>query len=241
MTHLRILCVFATSAIFLAAFHVEGQTADTKKDPPKKDAHKPDPHAKKDANKPDAHAKKDAHKPDTHAKKDEHKPDAHAKKDEHKPVHPMGQQKTDPVKTAAQAKSPPKKDAPWPVAYIHLHHALWELREARHELERARIDFGGLKERAHHAINHAAGQLDLILEYKNSNTRGIPTRRDLTEVYKRYPNHPHLRHAVHELRNAHNQLRADPYHYNGHKEDALRAIHHAAGEIELLLQKATGK
>jgi hypothetical protein len=35
--------------------------------------------------------------------------------------------------------------------YAHFHHALWELRDARKELEEAKHDFGGHREKALHA------------------------------------------------------------------------------------------
>lgn len=118
----------------------------------------------------------------------------------------------------------------------HLHHALWELRDARKELKEAKHDFGGHKEKGLHAINDAIKQLELILEYKNDNIKGAPTRGDLKEEYKKYKHHPHLHHALHELRHAHKQLEETTHDFNGHKKAALRDIHTATVQIEVLLK-----
>jgi hypothetical protein len=47
----------------------------------------------------------------------------------------------------------------------HMHAALHELKEARHELKEAKHDFGGHREKALKAVDHAIHQLDLALEY----------------------------------------------------------------------------
>jgi hypothetical protein len=120
--------------------------------------------------------------------------------------------------------------------YHHLHHALWELRDARTELKEAKHDFGGHKEKALHAVNDAIKQLDLILLYKGDNIKGTPTRGDLKDVYKTYKHHPHLHHAVVELKNAHHQLKETKHNFDGHKEHAMRDIHKAIEQIELALK-----
>ncbi|MBM3993673.1 MAG: hypothetical protein FJ303_05910 [Planctomycetes bacterium] len=118
----------------------------------------------------------------------------------------------------------------------HLHHALWELRDARKELKESKHDFGGHKEKALHAINDAIKQLELVLLYKNDNIKGEPTRGDLREHYKKYKHHPHLHHALHELQHAQHQLKEAKHNFNGHRERALRDIHTAIHQIELLLK-----
>src|SRR5262245_28599987 len=89
----------------------------------------------------------------------------------------------------------------------HLHHALWELRDARTELQESKHDWGGHKEKGLAAINDAIKQLDLLLQYKGDNISGAPTRGDLREEYKKYKHHPHLHHALVELKHAHHQLK----------------------------------
>jgi hypothetical protein len=118
----------------------------------------------------------------------------------------------------------------------HLHHALWELRDARKEVAEAKHDFGGHREKALIAINDAIKQLDLVLLYKGDNIKGVPTRGDLREEYKKYKHHPHLHHALHELRHAHKQLEEAKHDFNGHRKAALRDIHIAIGQIEILLK-----
>ncbi|MBI1833084.1 MAG: hypothetical protein HYR84_16715 [Planctomycetes bacterium] len=118
----------------------------------------------------------------------------------------------------------------------HLHHALWELRDARKELKESKHDFGGHKEKALAAINDAIKQLDLVLLYKGDNIKGVPTRGDLKEEYKKYKHHPHLHHALHELKHAHHQLKEASHNFNGHRENALRDIHIAIQQVEILLK-----
>lgn len=117
----------------------------------------------------------------------------------------------------------------------HYHHALWELRDARKELQEAKHDFAGHKEKALAAINDAIKQIDLILKNHNDNIKGAPTRGDLKEVYKQYTHHPHLHHALHECLHAHKQLE-EARHDFGHRKAALRDIHAAIVQIELVLK-----
>jgi hypothetical protein len=118
----------------------------------------------------------------------------------------------------------------------HLHHALWELRDARKEVAETKHDFGGHREKALLAMNDAIRQIDIILKYEWDNTKGTPTRGDLREQYKKYAHHPHLHHALHELRHAHNQLKESKRDYEGHRDAALRDIHAAVVQIEILLK-----
>jgi len=120
--------------------------------------------------------------------------------------------------------------------YHHLHHALWELRDARTELNEAKHDFNGHKEKALVAVNDAIKQLDLVLMYKGDNIKGTPTRGDLKEVYKQYAHYPHLHHALHELRHAHKQLEEAKHDFGGHRKAALRDIHTAIVQIDILLK-----
>ena len=118
----------------------------------------------------------------------------------------------------------------------HLHHALWELRDAKKELHESKHDFGGHKEKAVHAINDAIKHLDLALLNHGDNIKGTPTRGDLKEHYKKYKHHPHLHHALHELQHAHHQLKETKHDFGGHKKAALRDVHAAIHQIELLLK-----
>ena len=119
--------------------------------------------------------------------------------------------------------------------YHHLHHALWELRDARKYVIESKQDFGENREGALIAIEAAIRQIDLILRNVEIRNLPEPIRGDLSEIYKRYPNHPHLYHALNELREAHLQLREDKHTYGGHKEAALRDINQAIVQIDLML------
>lgn len=121
-------------------------------------------------------------------------------------------------------------------AYHHLHHALWELRDAHKELREAKHDFGGHREKGLHDIDAAIKQIDIILRHPEGHVKGSPTRADLREEYRQYKHHPHLHHAVHELRHAERQLRETRHSFGGHKEAALRDIHAAIVQIELMLK-----
>jgi hypothetical protein len=118
----------------------------------------------------------------------------------------------------------------------HLHHALWELRDAKAELTASKANFGEHKDKALLAINDAIKQLELVLTYKGDNTTGTPTKADLKEELKKYKHHPHLHHAVVELHHAHTQLKEAKHDFNGHRKNAMRDIHIAITEIEALLK-----
>ena len=118
----------------------------------------------------------------------------------------------------------------------HLHHALWELRDAHKELKETKHHFGGHKEKAIHAIGAAIKQVDLILKHTGDNTKGEPTRGDLKEEYRKYKHHPHLHHALHEAKHAHHQIKEAKHDFAGHREKALHDIHHAITQIELCLK-----
>ena len=119
----------------------------------------------------------------------------------------------------------------------HFHHALWELRDAHKELKETKHNFGGHKEKAIHAIHEAIKQVELILKHHGDpSVKGEPTRGDLSAVYKTYKHHPHLHHALHEARHAHRQIAETKHNFGGHKERALKDIHHAITQMEICLK-----
>jgi hypothetical protein len=118
----------------------------------------------------------------------------------------------------------------------HLHHALWELRDARKELKNAAHDFGGHRVKALAAVDAAIKQLDIALKNAGDNIKGAPTRGDLQEEYKKYKHHPHLHHALHELRHAAKQLEEAKHDFGGHRAAALRDVNHAIRQLELCLK-----
>lgn len=117
-----------------------------------------------------------------------------------------------------------------------LHHALFELHDARHELRATKYDFGAHKEKALVAINDAIKHVDLALKARGDNLKPSPTKRDLQEHHKQYKHHPHLHHAVHELRHAHKHLKDAKHDFGGHREAALRDVNQAIHQIEILLK-----
>ena len=113
--------------------------------------------------------------------------------------------------------------------YHHLHHALWELRDARVELKEAKHDFGGHREKALRAVDGAIRQLDLCIKFVGGK---VPARID-AGVYKKYAKHPHIHHAVVELRAARRQLKEAKHDFGGHREDALRNTRFAIEQLEI--------
>ena len=120
--------------------------------------------------------------------------------------------------------------------YHHLHHALHELREARTELKEAKHDFGGHREKALVAVQAAIQQIDEALKAAGDNIKG--TGKNDLNLYKKYTHHPHIHHAIHELKEARTQLREAKHNFGGHREAALHDIHIAIEQLELALKFA---
>jgi hypothetical protein len=120
----------------------------------------------------------------------------------------------------------------------HLHHALWELRLAAHELQKSPVNFAGHLDKAVQAMHSASKRIEIMLAAVADNTVAAPSKRDLTVEYKKYATHPHLHHVLHELRHAHNHLKATRFEYGGHREAGLREVHQAHQEVEALLKYA---
>ena len=122
--------------------------------------------------------------------------------------------------------------------HYDLHHALWELRDARKELKEAAHDFGGHRVKALAAVDAAIKQLDIALKNAGDNIKGAPTRGDLREEYRKYKHHPHIHHALHELRHAAKQLEEAKHDFGGHRAAALRDANQAIRQLELCLKFA---
>jgi hypothetical protein len=117
--------------------------------------------------------------------------------------------------------------------YPHIHHALHELREARTELKEAKHDFGGHREKALEAVDEAIKQLDLCLKAKGDDVRS-PGKVDVD--YTKYKHHPHIHHAVHELKESRTQLKEAKHDFGGHREQALKDVDRAIKQLELALE-----
>jgi hypothetical protein len=121
---------------------------------------------------------------------------------------------------AAEAKHP------------HLHHALHELRKAHHDLKTAAHDFGGHRVKALKAVDAAIVQVEKCLHWKKDDYK---LKID-EKVYKKYEHHPHIHHAIHELRLARHELKEAPHDFGGHRAKAIKDIDHALVQLELCLK-----
>jgi hypothetical protein len=111
----------------------------------------------------------------------------------------------------------------------HIHHALYEMREAIVELKDARHDFAGHREKAIHALHEAIKQTEKALEGAGDPYKGfLPAR----TIYKEYMNHHHLRHAQVEMREALKQLREAKHDFGGHREKAIKDLEVALIQVE---------
>ncbi len=116
----------------------------------------------------------------------------------------------------------------------HLHYALREMREVRTELKEAAHDFGGHRAKAIEGLNGAIKQIDECLKAVGDNTRGAGKADP--GIYKRYANHPHIRHSLYELKETRTELRDAAHNYGGHREKALRDVNYAIDQLELALK-----
>jgi hypothetical protein len=115
----------------------------------------------------------------------------------------------------------------------HLHHAIYEMREAVVELRDAKHDFGGHRERAIHDLHEAIKQTEKALEAAGDPFKGfLPAK----TIYKEYRDHHHLRHALHMTNEAIKQLREANHDFGGHREKAIRDLEAARHQIEKCIE-----
>lgn len=69
------------------------------------------------------------------------------------------------ISTAASPAPAPSQEVRGEEHHPHIHAAINELREARHELETASHDFGGHRKEAIEAVDNAIRQLQEALKY----------------------------------------------------------------------------
>jgi hypothetical protein len=103
----------------------------------------------------------------------------------------------------------------------HIHHALHELRLARHEIREANHDFGGHRVVALRATDDAIRHLEALVNH--------PHHRQHSANLKSHPNDhhrhtSHIHHALHELRLARVELHESRYDFGGQKAIALADI-----------------
>jgi len=121
------------------------------------------------------------------------------------------------------------------VEHPRLHEALAELREARKELQASTDSYPpGLKDRTLAALDDAAKSIKVILGVKGDDFRGLNRNSDF---YRGFPDHPRLRAAQHDLRQAHIELLNAKTDVGRNREQALGDIEVALGSIVLLIRK----
>jgi hypothetical protein len=122
-----------------------------------------------------------------------------------------------------------------PVDSPRLRAALHEMREARNHLRDARDVWPpGEKKRAEQAIQSAIESVRTILAIKDVDTfRGVDRNPD---YYGKYRDHPRLRAALDDLRDAREELRSSRQEFGGHKDRALDDLDVAAGSIVHLIR-----
>jgi hypothetical protein len=118
----------------------------------------------------------------------------------------------------------------------HMHHALRELREARTELKEASHDFGGHRVKALEAVDAAIKQIDTALKGAKDTIK-TPLKVD-ADIYKKYKHHPHIHHAIHELKEARTELKEAKHDFDGHRAAALKDTNAAIEQLELCLKFA---
>ena len=111
----------------------------------------------------------------------------------------------------------------------HLHHALYEMREADKELTKTTFDFHDSKAIAQTALHKAIVETEKALA-----AAGDPYRdyQPAQGIYADYNNHPHLRHALHEMRLAHQELKETSHNFGGHKQKAMKDLDVATTEVQ---------
>ena len=121
------------------------------------------------------------------------------------------------------------------VDHPRLRAALHELREARAALQAARDSWPpGYRERALRSTQDAIESVRTILDVKDVNSfRGVDRDPD---YYKRYKDHPRLRAALHDLREARSELLSAKAEFRGLKDRAIDDIDVAIGDILTLIR-----
>lgn len=118
-----------------------------------------------------------------------------------------------------------------------LHAALYELRHARTELKEARHDFGGHRAKALEALDDAITQVEKALKAVDDNVKGVDPGKD---AYKGYANHPHIRHALVEAKEARTELKEAAHDYKGHRAKAVEALDAVVDQLDKALKFARG-
>jgi hypothetical protein len=109
-----------------------------------------------------------------------------------------------------------------------LHHAIYEMREAKQELKLAKGDFGGHRDKAITALDAAIVQTEKALTAVGDPYKTFTPGK----IYSKYKDYPHLRHAVVEMREAHRELKEAKGDFGGHRDKALKDLDFAIVQVE---------
>jgi hypothetical protein len=113
--------------------------------------------------------------------------------------------------------------------------ALYEMRHAVTELKEASHDFGGHRAKAVSALEEGVDQVEKALKAVGEGVKGVDPGK---AAYKAYANHPHIRHALAEAREARDELKAAPYDFKGHREKAVQALNAVIDQLDQALKFA---
>jgi len=116
--------------------------------------------------------------------------------------------------------------------YPHLHHALYEMKEAHKQLKEAGHEFGGHREKALEGLDAAIRQTEKALEAAGDPYHGFKPQEG---AYHEYKNFVHLRHSVVEMKEARRELKEAPHDYKGHRDLAIRYIDYAIEQVDKCL------
>jgi hypothetical protein len=116
-----------------------------------------------------------------------------------------------------------------------MHHALFELKEARVELKEAAHDFGGHRKGALAAVDAAITQIGLALEGADDRYRNLKVDR---QIYKKHDSFPHIHRCLMELKDARRELKEAAHNFGGHRERALKDVDYAIEQLQLALKFA---
>ena len=139
------------------------------------------------------------------------------------------------VAAAVTASAPAPAGGQEKVDHPRLRAALHELREAQRNLLTAKDTWPpGHREQAQQAIRDAVRSVQTILAVKDvEDFRGVDRNED---YYGRYKDHPRLRAALDDVRDARDELRSARADFGGLKDRALDDLDVAAGSLVTLIR-----
>jgi hypothetical protein len=111
----------------------------------------------------------------------------------------------------------------------HLHHALYEMKEAYKQLQTAGDKFEGHKDKAMRGLDAAIHQTEKALDAVGDPYKGFTPSGD---IYRGYANHAHVRHAVVVMKEARDDLKGANHDFKGHRDLAIHYLDYAILELD---------